>query len=218
MKDFAQIIEDIKSIIASEVQKQRVYDKDVAEALGISRMNLASLKKRNSIPFRELLDFCARRSISINWLLYDQAPESLVESTNRYYRIKYFDDILASAGGGAHNEDEQAAMLDLPEPFVNMLDRYGNIDAIEALRVSGDSMEPTISDGDLIFIDRSKCDIYRGGVFVLYAEGGLFIKRILQRVDGKVDIVSDNDIYPIQTVNPQEIRIVGRVVAKFARL
>jgi SOS-response transcriptional repressor LexA len=215
MKSFADIVEDIKNIISPEFPGRKIFDKDVADTLGISRMNFATLKKRNRIPFNELLDFCAKRNISINWLLYGQSPESLIEATNRYYKIKYFETLSASAGGGAQADEDTLQELTIPEEFVAYLGGERELKNIEALKVSGDSMEPTFSYDDTVFINREKRDIQRGGVFVLRSEGGLFIKRILPRIDGKVDIISDNDIYPTQTLPKHDIEIIGRVVAKF---
>jgi len=218
LKSFSDIAEDIKSIISPEFDGKKVFDKDVADILGITRMNFATLKKRNRIPFNELLDFCAKRSISINWLLYGQSPESLVEATNRYYKIKYLLDVSASAGGGGYNENEELSELEIPLEFVSYLGGENELKNIEALKVTGDSMEPTFSYDDTIFVNREKKDIQRGGVFVLRTEGGVFIKRVVMRIDGKVDIISDNDIYPIQTVSTNEIEIIGKVVAKFGEV
>ncbi len=218
MKSFSDIVEDIKNIISPEFEGRKIFDKDVAEVLGISRMNFATLKKRNRIPFNELLDFCAKRSISINWLLYNQAPESLIEATNRYYKVKYFADMSASAGGGGVGEIEESEELEIPETFVAYLGGEGELKNIEALKVSGDSMEPTFSYDDIVFINRAKNDIRRGGIFVLRTQGGLFIKRVVPRIDGKIDIISDNDIYPTQTIAQEEMEILGRVVAKFGEV
>ncbi|NPA65548.1 MAG: LexA family transcriptional regulator [Epsilonproteobacteria bacterium] len=218
MKSFTDIVEEIKNIVSPEFEGKKVFDKDVADLLGITRMNFATLKKRNRIPFNELLDFCAKRSISINWLLYGQSPESLVEATNRYYKIKYFSDISASAGGGAYSENEEISQLEIPIEFVSYLGGESELKNIEALKVTGDSMEPTFSYDDTIFVNRAKKDIQRGGVFVVQTEGGLFIKRIVMRIDGKVDIISDNDIYPVQTISPNDMEVIGRVVAKFGEV
>ncbi len=218
MKSFANIVEDIKNIISPEFEGKKIFDKDVADVLGITRMNFATLKKRNRIPFNELLDFCAKRSISINWLLYGQSPESLVEATNMYYKIKYFSDVSASAGGGGYSENEEISSLEIPQEFVAYLGGESELKNIEALKVTGDSMEPTFSYDDTIFINRERKNIQRGGVFVLRTESGVFIKRVVMRIDSKIDIISDNDIYPVQTVSPDEIEIIGRVVAKFGEV
>jgi len=215
LNKFIEVVEEIKSIISSDFNGKRVFDKDVADVLGISQMNFATMKKRDKIPFTELLDFCATKTISINWLLYGQSPESLVEATNKFYMVRYFNDISASAGGGSGIECEEIQELEIPEQFVFMLGGERELKHIEAINVSGDSMEPTFSYNDIVFINRSKTDLGRGGIFTIRTEAGLFIKRVQQRIDGKVDIISDNNVYSTQTLNPNEIEVVGRVVSRF---
>jgi DNA-binding Xre family transcriptional regulator len=217
MNSFNDIVEEIKSIISHEFAPKKVFDKDVAEVLGISQMNFATMKKRDKLPFNELLDFCAKRSISINWLLYGQSPESLVDATNNYM-IRYFSDINASAGGGAENLLELIQELELPQQFVTKLGGINELKNIEAINVSGDSMEPTFSYNDIVFINRAKRDLNRGGIFTIRTEAGLFIKRIQKRIDGKVDVISDNSVYPTQTLALNEIEVVGRVVGRFGAI
>lgn len=215
MKCFAEIVEEIKSIISIDFAGKKIFDKDVADVLGITQMNFATMKKRDKIPFNELLDFCAHKSISINWLLYGQSPESLVENTNKFFMVKYFTDVNASAGGGGDTENEDAEQLELPEHFVYMLGGERELHNIEAINVSGDSMEPTFSYNDIVFINRTKTDLNRGGIFTIRTEAGLFIKRIQTRIDGKVDIISDNSVYSTQTLEPHEFEVIGRVVSRF---
>jgi SOS-response transcriptional repressor LexA len=215
MNSFTEIIEEIKNILSAEYGNKKIFDKDVAKVLGITPMNFATMKKRGKIPFLELLDFCAKKSISINWILYGQSPESLIETTNRFYKIKYFTNINASAGGGADNENDEFENLELPSAFVSILGGEIELKNIEAINVSGDSMEPTFSYNDIVFINKTKKDINKGGVFALRTEAGLFIKRVEKKLDGMVDIISDNQIYNTQTLALDEIEILGRVVSKF---
>jgi phage repressor protein C with HTH and peptisase S24 domain len=215
MNKFSEIVEEIKVILSTDFKSKKIFDKDVAKMLGISQMNFATMKKRNKIPFTELLDFCATKSISINWMLYGQSPESLIESTNRFYMIKYFDNISASAGGGSDNEIEELREIEIPEQFVFMLGGEKELKNIEAINVSGDSMEPTFSYNDIVFINRSKTDLGRGGIFTIRTESGLFIKRVQKRIDGKVDIISDNHVYTTQTLDLSQIEVIGRVVSRF---
>jgi hypothetical protein len=215
MKAFLDIVEGIKDIVSEEFPGKKIFDKDVADLLGVSQMNFATMKRRNKVPLLELLDFCAKRSIAINWLLYGQSPESLIEPTNRFYAVRYFSQVNASAGGGAGNDDESTESLMLEANFVSSLGGESELKNIEAINVTGDSMEPLFNYGDIIFINRSKTDIGRGGVFTINTEHGLFIKRIQKRIDGKIDIISDNKDYPTMNVNPNEIEIIGRVVGRF---
>jgi phage repressor protein C with HTH and peptisase S24 domain len=34
-------------------------------------------------------------------------------------------------------------------------------------------------------------------------------------MDGKVDIISDNSVYPTQTLDASEMEVIGRVVSRF---
>ena len=215
MNKFAEIVEEIKSIVSSDFNGKKIFDKDVADVLGITQMNFATMKKRDKIPYAELLDFCATKSISINWLLYGQSPESLIEATNKFFMVKYFSDVSASAGGGGEIDCEEVEELEIPEQFVMMLGGERELRHIEAINVSGDSMEPTFSYNDIVFINRDKTDLQRGGIFTIRTEAGLFIKRVQKRIDGKVDIISDNKVYTTQTLDPREIEVIGRVVSRF---
>jgi len=215
MNSFLNIVEEIKSIVSSDFSSKKVFDKDVADVLGISQMNFATMKKRDKIPFTELLDFCAKKAISINWLLYGQSPESLVEATNKFYMVKYLSDVNASAGGGADEQYEEIAELEIPEHFMFMLGGERELKNIEAINVSGDSMEPTFSYNDIVFINRSKTDLNRGGIFTIRTEAGLFIKRIQTRIDGQIDVISDNSVYSTQTLSPNDVEVLGRVVSRF---
>ncbi|NOQ29949.1 MAG: phage repressor protein [Helicobacteraceae bacterium] len=215
MKTFIDIVEDIKDILSKENLSKKIFDKDIATVLEISQMNFATMKKRDKLPYLELLNFCALRSISINWLLFNQSPESLVESTNKLYMVRYFNDLNVSAGAGANNEDVEFEQISIEPNFVASLGGDRELKHIEAINVSGDSMEPTFSYGDIVFINRSKCDIGRGGVFTIRTEHGAFIKRVQKRVDGLLDVISDNDTYVTQTLNASEIEVIGRVVGRF---
>ncbi|MBE0490783.1 MAG: helix-turn-helix domain-containing protein [Sulfurospirillum sp.] len=109
--DLKHIIDNIKDVLSIEVGARKVFDKDVADALKISKESLSHLKRRNSVPYEAIAYFCAKREISINWILFDQLPRSLEETTEKYAYIKYFHEVHASAGGGAWNENERYIYL-----------------------------------------------------------------------------------------------------------
>jgi len=80
------------------------------------------MTKKQKIPYDEVLNFCAKRSIAINCLLYDQSPESLVEATNQFYMVRYFNAVNASAGGGGFaDEGEEAENLAIEPHFLATL-------------------------------------------------------------------------------------------------
>lgn len=209
-----EIIEKLKDVLSSDGKNGKVFDKDVAESLDLSQANFATMKNRGKIPYSNILDFCARKKISINWLLYDQNPGSLVDTTDKYW-IKYFPSVSVSAGGGAYENDEDFESLEVPPYFINMLGGKENLKNIDAINVVGDSMEPTLNTDNIIFIDKTKKDVARDGIYAFTTTHGLFVKRIQRRVDGNLDIISDNKDYPSQILNKNELKILGKVISSF---
>jgi phage repressor protein C with HTH and peptisase S24 domain len=129
--------------------------------------------------------------------------------------VRYFSEVNASAGGGGDAQDEEERMLEIPSEFATLLGGANELRHIEALNVSGDSMEPLFSYDDIVFVNKNKTNIQRGGIFVIKTESGLFIKRVWQRVDGAIELISENSVYPVQVLRADAVEVVGRVVGKF---
>ena len=217
MYDLKNVIKKIKEIIALDKKGKKVFDKDVADALAIPQTTFATMKKRNSIPFKEILEYCANKKLSINWLFFDQAIEMLAEETDRFFQVHYFADIRASAGGGAFNFDDDYEVLSIDRTIMSNITASSN-EVLEAINVDGESMEPTLQDGSIVFIDRNQTNINKDGIFVASTTAGLFIKRIRQRADGMIELISDNKAYSPEMITPEEVEIVGRVVGNIESL
>lgn len=215
MNGFDEVIDRLRDVISGEAGG-KVADREVAEALGITSGNLATLKSRARLPFEAIANFCAKRAISINWVLFDQSAESLVTNTDKYTYVRYFRDVSLSAGGGAFDADESAEELLLPPIWVEKLGGERELERIEAVNVAGDSMEPTLKGGDILFVHRERQNIKKGGVFAVATPHGLFVKRLEMQVDGSLLLISDNTDYPPQKINANEIEVIGQAVAVFS--
>ncbi|MCB4774923.1 MAG: helix-turn-helix domain-containing protein [Sulfurovum sp.] len=217
MQTMTETIEKLKDIISETKIGSKVFDKDVANALNIPQATFATMKKRNAIPYEEILEFCALKKISANWLFFDQAVDMLKEQTEKYFRVRYFADIRASAGGGAQVFDENYETITIDKKIMHNMVGLGNTE-LEAIHVDGESMEPTLQDGSIVFIDRAQTNINKDGIFIAATTAGLFIKRIRQRADGMVELISDNKAYSPEVLSPDEVVIVGKVVGNIESL
>jgi len=70
MRDFRTIIKFLKAYV-SDGRDQKVYDKDIAKLLEISQAQFATIKKRNSIPYAQILKFCKREGVSCCEIFFD---------------------------------------------------------------------------------------------------------------------------------------------------
>ena len=79
-------------------------------------------------------------------------------------------------------------------------------------RGRGDSMQPTIQDGDMVLIDRSQRTVREwDAIWALTVGDMAMIKRLRTKGD-RVAILSDNDRVPTDDVFHEEVNIVGRVI------
>ena len=71
---------------------------------------------------------------------------------------------------------------------------------LEVLTARGDSMRPTIKNLDFVFVDRSAKAFREEGVYVVTIGGDTLIKRLQRRLDGGLNLLSDNPQYPLLEV------------------
>ncbi|WP_066845647.1 helix-turn-helix transcriptional regulator [Croceicoccus marinus] len=126
----------------------------------------------------------------------------------------------ASAGPGAvAEEDAPVGHLRFAQGWLRELGLTPG--ALSALTVAGDSMEPTLRDGDEILVARADSDPagrLRDGVHVIRRDGVLQVKR-LQFGTGQAAVISDNHAYPSDMAVPlEELDVLGRVVWKGGRV
>ena len=215
--ELGRVIDNLKDVLSYELGNKRVYDKDVAQALGISKESLSHLKKRNSVPYEAIVYFCAKRSLSINWILFDQVPKSLEEKTEKFARIKYFKELHTSAGGGAWNDEEGFEYMYIDYEGLNTLSHLKE-EYLHAINVIGDSMEPTLRDKEIVVCDVTCKEIIDGNIYIINTpNSGLLIKRLTCR-DEKLSIMSDNPQYLDEIVNicHENIHVLGRVLGTLA--
>ncbi|WPZ06612.1 LexA family transcriptional regulator [Pelagerythrobacter marinus] len=83
----------------------------------------------------------------------------------------------------------------------------------------GDSMEPVISDRDIVIFDRSaRLEDHLSDKMWVFAYGHIgMIKRLRPMPDGTVKIMSANRTYPDEIATGDELHIIGRVVATVRR-
>ena len=126
----------------------------------------------------------------------------------------------ASAGGGTLDDDERTAgVMAFDARWLRHLGVRPQ--RVSIIRVDGESMAPTLSDGDDIMVDHDDdADRLRDGVYVLRLDGVLMVKRIaMGPLRGRFSVLSDNAHYPDWTdIDPALVDIVGRVVWTGRRL
>jgi phage repressor protein C with HTH and peptisase S24 domain len=125
-------------------------------------------------------------------------------------------DVHLSAGGG-REQVEIELVKENPQAFRAEWIRLMRLKPgkLAAMRAAGDSMEPTIHDGDSLLVDTAQTAVVDGKVYALWYDGGERVKRLFRLPGGGLRIKSDNAAFDTIELGSDYggfVRIIGRVV------
>ena len=105
-------------------------------------------------------------------------------------------------------------ILDFLAFRADWIKKKGNPEKMTLIRISGDSMYPTLHSGDLVLVDHEKKNIdSQGGIYAITIGEEIMIKRLQSLpFKRKIKVIIDNKIYGSYEVNPEDIIINGKVI------
>lgn len=180
-----------------------------AKFCGLSESNIRMWINGPSKPsLDKAIQIVKACGVSLDWLFLDQEPE-VREEPNTTLVARY--SVKAPIESGvlvlSDNEGHEPVFRDL-------LMRLGlSEQQARFLRACGDSMLPTIADGDPLIVEASAGDIIDGRIYVFTIGDGAYVKR-LRRGPGKLIMISDNPDWPTreEAIPPDEhFQLIGRV-------
>lgn len=217
------------SIQLSEIA---TFVKEAREALGLSQEALGEIfgctkgnvsgweKGLHEPRFAVLSDLSKRSKIAlpgIRELTQVKTPSQLLSESEENTIIFDLLDIQAAAGNGQSAKDFPQVLQ-----RVNVLESWarqalgGDLSRIKLITANGTSMQGTIENGDVLFVDVSVRHFDGDGIYVISRFNEIQVKR-LQRLHGKkLAIISDNKDNLPETLNAQEtneVAVCGRVLA-----
>ena len=174
----------------------RIYDiRDVLSTfLGMEGPNDEGLNSLNKLG-RERVD----EYIS----LLKESPEfSYKQKVIRIKRQMPLYDLPASAGTGVFLDSDSYTLIDVDETVPE--------NANLAVRISGDSMTPLYTDGQIVYV-RQQPDLKPGEIGIFVLNGEAYCKKL--ETDGGIKLISLNPNYkPIKVQYSYELRVIGKVV------
>lgn len=193
-----------------------------AKRMGINGGTFDRIWNGGKIPKSDTLLVISRHfGVTVDWLLTGDGPvrQNDPADTPKLTPIPRYD-LAASAGGGAVIDAEN-----VKETIAFRTDwlREEGLDPkqLNVISVMGDSMEPSLYNGDIILIDRRDGPPRSGCVYVINYDGDLLVKRLQRLLNGGFKIISDNPRYEPETIpaeQMEQVRIIGRVVWKGGRM
>ena len=196
-----------------------------SEAMQYKGLNNAFISKKYNISRQLVNNFftnqktltdtlaivCNGENINLNWLLIGKGEMFISEDivkTSDNYSIDLLN-VRAGAGEGIYNYViETVDTISLDKSFFRS---PINTNKVKGICVDGDSMEPTLRDGDYVLIDEN---IYfsTNGIYAIQYGGQILIKRLQFKMDGTIIIISDNEKYDREIFNPSENQLPFNII------
>ncbi|MBE2895489.1 helix-turn-helix transcriptional regulator [Pasteurellaceae bacterium HPA106] len=195
---------------------------EFARAVGVAVTSLNRWLIGEADPSRSnLIRIAEVANVSLEWLAMgigssdntEKMQDTELTSDDGFATIDDCRDIAISAGYGRENGDySEQQHTKIEKAWLDA--RWLNAKDCALFRVSGDSMFPTLKDGEEIIVDRSKQELKDGKIFVINRQGEMLVKKVQLTLNG-VKLLSDNSFYePIELdeTDAEHLRIVGQVV------
>jgi phage repressor protein C with HTH and peptisase S24 domain len=214
-------LKEVRAHFARQRGVENVSQARFAAFLGVHTSKVSHIEAgttRIQADFARLIE--EKTGFSQAWLLVGVSPERVsdryvpppgeAERRSEFCYIKKVKPLL-SGGAGELVTDESSE--DYYSFRIDWLTRKGQISAMRLAQVSGDSMEPTLRDGDFVLFDISKQYPVEGKIMVVGIDNLLYIKRLRRMPEGTWALVSDNKaLYEPWKINPDEVRFLGLVI------
>lgn len=199
--------------LRGKIEEHWPSQRQLALNLGIPANSLSNYLN-GRIPDLDLVVRLAEAlKVTPAWLLFGDHAGKAVED---YSYIPLYD-IRGAAGHGALPETEEIKdFLAFKQDWIRSVLRVSPQD-LKLIYVDGDSMEPTLHNGDIILVNVGNNAVVRDGVYVVRIGEAILVKR-LQRLPGDMlKVKSDNEAaYEPFTVDlkklGEEVAVIGRVV------
>lgn len=202
--------------IAQRMKELGLQHKDLVAATGASKGTVTNwINGVNNPTGKRLVQLAQVLKTTSSWLLTGNSTteftqvepwDSNTPLDDDEIEIPFFKDFSFACGGGSIGEaiaNETRKLRMSKATLRNLSITKENAVAATAI---GDSMSPTIKDGDTIHVDLGRKNIKDGKIFAICLGGLFYCKRLYNLPLGGVRIVSDNSAeFPEIHLNAQEI-------------
>lgn len=192
---------------------------EIARRLGISPQSVRAWKIGKTVPSIDRLNALASATgKSLAWLQGNKETADTDIPDEDIVSIPMFD-VSASAGPGieAFTGDQVIRRVDVTVQWLKTNVNCSSISNLTLITVSGDSMEPTLKDGDVIFVDTGVTIFRSDSIYVARINGEIFVKRFQKKPNGHLMMISDNERYEtFELSQNDDVALIGRVCFHWA--
>jgi phage repressor protein C with HTH and peptisase S24 domain len=190
--------------LRSEREKLKLNQSEFAKLAGVTKQSQINYESDRRHPDSKYLAAIAKAGIDITFLISGDrtnfpsladvasSAEELLNNVvgQDFEAVPRYDVFLAAGDGALNGHDTPVEHLAFAKSWLDKMNILPDMAAL--LSVKGESMQPTLFDGDLVLVDRNKHTIQNGKIYAFVdGDRGARVKRL--RIFGGTAIVVQSD-------------------------
>lgn len=224
----------------------KLTQEQLAEKIGVKRASIAQYETDVHSPsLDKLYEIAEITNSTITDLLPDSerqkekiAKEEIKNNPSKYSSslaltknensidLPYFENSYACQGSNSVlNYEDQPTPITFDKRFLEKHLNMKKFDKLHIINSIGNSMEPTIKEGELLVVNPIENEsgvVQSGAIYTVLYYGDPLVKRVVRNAkSGEITLFSDNEKYnPIEILeeDKHDFKIIGRVLAHFTFL
>ena len=199
----------------------------LADQVGVSQQAIGQILKGDISNPKRILEISTALGVNPHWLKTGKGPMeptsqissmSMQKDDDHTLRVDLLDAELAAHSSGIINleyPDVISSIFFTHEGVKQILGRT-TTDGVYMFKVPTDSMAPTITQNDIVFIDTNVKEYIGEGVYSFNLNGETYIKRLQRLPTGVIMALSDNPLYhPFEIT--EDLFDTAKIIGKFIK-
>lgn len=216
---------DLAARLQDKLYEQRISVNAFSKKVGVSQQAISKIIRGETLNPKNILEIATALGVNPHWLKTGEgSPDADVFAfTSEKYdahtlRVDLLDAELAAHSSGIINleyPDVISSIFFTHEGVKRILGRT-TTDGVYMFKVPTDSMVPTITQNDIVFIDTNVKEYIGEGVYSFNLNGETYIKRLQRLPTGVIMALSDNPLYhPFEIT--EDLFDTAEIIGKFIK-
>ncbi|BBF05478.1 TPA: XRE family transcriptional regulator [Haemophilus influenzae] len=216
---------DLAARLQDKLYEQRISVNAFSKKVGVSQQAISKIIRGETLNPKNILEIATALGVNPHWLKTGEgSPDADVfaftseKDDAHTLRVDLLDAELAAHSSGIINleyPDVISSIFFTHEGVKRILGRT-TTDGVYMFKVPTDSMVPTITQNDIVFIDTNVKEYIGEGVYSFNLNGETYIKRLQRLPTGVIMALSDNPLYhPFEIT--EDLFDTAEIIGKFIK-
>ena len=216
---------DLATRLQDKLYEQRISVNAFSKKVGVSQQAISKIIRGETLNPKNILEIATALGVNPHWLKTGEgSPDADVfaftseKDDDHTLRVDLLDAELAAHSSGIINAeypDVISSIFFTHEGVKRILGRT-TTDGVYMFKVPTDSMAPTITQNDIVFIDTNVKEYIGEGVYSFNLNGETYIKRLQRLPTGVIMALSDNPLYlPVEIT--ESLFDTAKIIGKFIK-